>query len=551
MAYVSGRLISDHLVDDHAIIARHRQRKHHRTAQPTAGVRLRRATGCRTPPHPWFADPGRCAQAGFDPDHTFRTKPEIALEQAERVLAAGVAVRWATADEVYGRNGKFRRFFETRDIALPDDCPLATVVGRCRESTAAVPGKGLRMPLVFVHGIGNRPDSRCQSAATARDELFKRFMFPVINAWPDTDVVRNPLWGPSAGMLRWGGVSLRIDDVEALGGAGDDGLRDEVAATEDIAVPDRIVCGVARRDLGDAIDLVFGLLSADDWDPSVADSAARAVAFCHHHRLLRPGLDEVERHPWIAEVENDSELVAELLERSAQWHLAGDLRPAHAGAGDRIESMGGAGAVRKALTKGVRRLGQHVMGIPVRRVASGVRRATSRTVTELAGDVLAYLAQRGDRDRPGPIVRAVLDDLDQATRERKPDQPLVVVAHSMGGNILYDIVTHFRTDLEVDVLVTVGSQVGLFAELGLFRASGPVLSSHSETPPPCLARPENVAQWINVVDRADVLSYGVSRIVSGTTDYCYPTDAIWAHSAYFRQPNFHLRLAERVKGALA
>jgi hypothetical protein len=58
-------------------------------------------------------------------------------------------------------------------------------------------------------------------------------------------------------------------------------------------------------------------------------------------------------------------------------------------------------------------------------------------------------------------------------------------------------------------------------------------------------------QWINVVDRADVLSYGVSRIVSGTTDYCYPTDAIWAHSAYFRQPNFHLRLAERVKGALA
>jgi SRSO17 transposase len=64
----------------------------------------------------WFAEPDRCTQAGFDPDHVFRTKPEIALEQAERVLAAGVTVRWATADEVYGRNSTLRRFFETRDI---------------------------------------------------------------------------------------------------------------------------------------------------------------------------------------------------------------------------------------------------------------------------------------------------------------------------------------------------------------------------------------------------------------------------------------------------
>ncbi len=64
----------------------------------------------------WFTDPERCAQAGFDPDHVFRTKPEIALEQAERILAAGVAVRWATADEVYGRNTEFRQYFEKHNI---------------------------------------------------------------------------------------------------------------------------------------------------------------------------------------------------------------------------------------------------------------------------------------------------------------------------------------------------------------------------------------------------------------------------------------------------
>jgi SRSO17 transposase len=112
----------------------------------------------------WFADPGRCAQAGFDPDHTFRTKPEIALEQAERALAAGVAVRWATADEVYGRNGTFRRFFETRDIgyvmAVGVDFQITTDTGAKRADLIArtLPakafnrrscGQGARGPRVY------------------------------------------------------------------------------------------------------------------------------------------------------------------------------------------------------------------------------------------------------------------------------------------------------------------------------------------------------------------------------------------------------------------
>lgn len=64
----------------------------------------------------WFKDPQRCTQAGLDPDHTFHTKPEIALEQAKRILTAKVPVRWVTADEVYGRNTKFRQYFEKAKI---------------------------------------------------------------------------------------------------------------------------------------------------------------------------------------------------------------------------------------------------------------------------------------------------------------------------------------------------------------------------------------------------------------------------------------------------
>lgn len=65
----------------------------------------------------WFTDPARMARAGFDPDHTFRTKPEIALQQARRIVGARVPVCWMAADEVYGRSSTFRGFFEDQQIA--------------------------------------------------------------------------------------------------------------------------------------------------------------------------------------------------------------------------------------------------------------------------------------------------------------------------------------------------------------------------------------------------------------------------------------------------
>ena len=89
----------------------------------------------------WFTDPERFAQAGFDPEHRFRTKPEIALEQAERILAADLPVAWAAADEVYGRSSEFRRYFEKQDItyvvAVGVDFQVATRTGTFRADLIA------------------------------------------------------------------------------------------------------------------------------------------------------------------------------------------------------------------------------------------------------------------------------------------------------------------------------------------------------------------------------------------------------------------------------
>jgi SRSO17 transposase len=64
----------------------------------------------------WFTDPARMAVAGFPPGHPFVTKPQLAKAQAERALDAGIAPRWATGDEVYGRSGELRELFEQRQI---------------------------------------------------------------------------------------------------------------------------------------------------------------------------------------------------------------------------------------------------------------------------------------------------------------------------------------------------------------------------------------------------------------------------------------------------
>lgn len=130
----------------------------------------------------WFADPDRLTQAGFDPDHTFRTKPEIALEQARRILAAGIPIGWIAADEVYGRSAVFRQLFEDHSIAyvvaVGVDFQITTGLGtfradevfkKIKRSTRKAwirrdCGQGTKGPRVYDWAMIATPTMRCSSA---------------------------------------------------------------------------------------------------------------------------------------------------------------------------------------------------------------------------------------------------------------------------------------------------------------------------------------------------------------------------------------------------
>lgn len=166
-------------------------------------------------------------------------------------------------------------------------------------------------------------------------------------------------------------------------------------------------------------------------------------------------------------------------------------------------------------------------------------------VARFTGDVFHYLRQRGNREHPGPIIRRVLDEIDRAATSH-PGEPLIVVTHSMGGNIFMDILNHYRPDSRVDLWISAGGQVGMFEEMKLYQESDPTLRYPFKVDPPG----DRVKCWLNVYDPADPFSYLAGPVFSAVTaDVCYKTGAggVGAHTSYFRQRSFYETIREKLR----
>jgi SRSO17 transposase len=63
-------------------------------------------------PEEWTDDPDRCEAAGIPKATAFATKPRLAEAMLARAFVAGVPASWVTGDEVYGSDGRLRRWLE-------------------------------------------------------------------------------------------------------------------------------------------------------------------------------------------------------------------------------------------------------------------------------------------------------------------------------------------------------------------------------------------------------------------------------------------------------
>jgi SRSO17 transposase len=68
-------------------------------------------------PKAWTDDRERCRRAGIPDQHTFATKPALAVQMLERTFAAGVVVAYVTGDSVYGDDRTLRGWLEGRKQA--------------------------------------------------------------------------------------------------------------------------------------------------------------------------------------------------------------------------------------------------------------------------------------------------------------------------------------------------------------------------------------------------------------------------------------------------
>lgn len=395
------------------------------------------------------------------------------------------------------------------------------------------------MPLVFVHGVSNRDTPDYRDNELVRDAFLRTLVLPSLGLQSAEVRIFNPYWGEEGVKFRWGNASVpeSVSAIETFGAAinpVDLRIGAEVLVTSSADAAD--IIGVAKRSLLEAIELVWSATLPDTSTTEEAEALAegyrRAVYYAAANS--KPGR--------LSNATSDN-FVDLLLYHVKDFNRAG--APANEPAQE-SESFGGM-EVLDSLKEGVSRItsvGRFALSSVVTTLC---RKRVHWGASMFVGDVLQYLNTRGERANPGPIVMKVLTDFRRA-REfvTARDPKLIIVGHSLGGVISYDILTHFDSSINVDAFVTVGSQVALFEEMSLYKESRPSLPANP--PADRLTRPLNIKRWLNVLDGNDVFSFRAEGVFNGVTDFKFETGygLMEAHSGYFRRPSFYRRLGERL-----
>jgi hypothetical protein len=370
--------------------------------------------------------------------------------------------------------------------------------------------------------------------------MFRRFALTAVARQPRQAAIFNPFWGDHGASFAWDLASIPSSGFEAFG-AEDDFLGDTLSQLPQGISSDSVLLKVAQLlSLEAAVDLLWDSASECDSDQEanqLADLAVRVSGY-------------VDEHPepnWVDEVSNDDAFISELAANVSSWTPHAETGAgsdtanweAFGGWGDMWERLGEKSyRIRSAFSRGITTPAVRLTRYPM-----------TRTLATFTGDIFKYLAERGTPDRPGPIVDDILRGLSPAADSRTPDdEALVVIAHSLGGVIMYDILTAFEPSFHVDALVTVGSQVALFEEMKLFLNRD--VSVHG--PSGRIRRPAGVKHWLNVFDLNDVLAFQASAVFGDVVDFSYSTGAgVKSHGTYFALPSFHRRLRARLSEVFA
>jgi hypothetical protein len=389
------------------------------------------------------------------------------------------------------------------------------------------------VPFVFVHGVNTRAGSDYDRAEKLRNAFLREIVAPAVGIAP-ASTIRSPYWG-SEGVRFWRDLAV----VPGEGGVETFGAQDRLPPSIGIALAERAIEkddgieAIARKAPEVAVDLLWDYAAS----AATGDDEFTELARAYRRALARLGEDGGK--DWLRDTRSPN--------------LADDVYTAvmpPAG-----ETFGG-GGLFGMLEEAAKRIAMKPADLAAQAAVALGRKPLTRTIATFIGDAFQYLAERGDGSVPGAITRKVLDQLLAARDEAiAAKEPLVVICHSFGGEIVYDILTHYAPALarDIDAWVTVGSQVGLFEEMSLLWASTGRRAPRTAIGTEAIASPEGLKRWINIADGNDVFGFLVLPVFTGATpgaveDFMYDTGypVAGAHSGYFEWPSFYKRLASRL-----
>lgn len=452
------------------------------------------------------------------------------------------------------------------------------------------------MPVVFIHGVNVRDRYQNENDALAMGELLVERVFrPLASAGVapfaalrlDPLLMRVPYWGDDGVQFRWRGATLpklRTTDIFGAPTAAGGPSQTQVVAMANLlgqdpaaALPEQPLLQAARTDLRLFLEIVLAPLIESETrlvasDPALlqrVDEPDRAGDEGTSPRPVGPMLeallveaadqvaDDAElKHRIDSDITDDDDLIEQvqkqLLDRFRDLVKQQQAAPGTAATTARsVDVMGGGvgGALKEAsdrIKEFFVRVAQSPLRIPSVAALRVLRAPLNAVFTRFSGDVFEYLLRRGDAQQPGRIPQVILSDLDTA-KTKRPGEPLIVITHSMGGNIFYDILTYFRPDLDVDLWLSVGGQVGLFEEMKLFHASDPKV----QAPQKINTLAARVKCWRNIYDPADPAAFLAEPVFANVKDVRFSTGAgdYHTHLNYFKRSRFYRSLHRELEEA--
>lgn len=436
------------------------------------------------------------------------------------------------------------------------------------------------MPLVFVHGVNTRrgvtedaPETQVYENRVAfMREHFRRVSFGAGITSTKGLHVEMPYWGDlgatfgrnMACLPRKGVQALTTSAppeeqpfIEAVSQSLDgDMIRDPGATAQPLLTIARI------RSFNDAIDLLSVGIATAPVSGNLMDAATVLTTMPRASEFVERARQYAKMHPepaWLATIADDDEFLQTLFTVLATFSPQSGVNTLPQTDLQSLDVFGDLRNLAQNAVGKIKRVFRDVIGsvsgalgdVATSTVRSGymlasdaLRPSASAVIGRFLGDIFVYMQD------PEPIVNRVLIAVDKAVANQVDgDRKLYLLGHSFGGIILYDIVTKYRPDLACETLVTVGSQVALFAELGRLADRATIAAVFASSANAVVPRPANVRRWLNVYDPTDFIGFGTDRVFSGTTDFEFNTGAmpLVSHGAYFDVPRFHERLRTRLE----